>query len=269
MALACRLCGTAHGEGRTRAKVHTASRVGRFRGRFGARVAVQGKPPFYSEDAVNPMRTVKRQGAGPWSPGEGNRGSGARSFPGIAGPGRPRPTVVVLGLLLLVGLLLGLPLSAQAHDERAVKAAMVFNLIKYVEWPQPMADNVLLVGFIGEPSVGEALNSLLAGKTSELGSVRVVALASDADLARCGVLYVSHASPAKARAAMEKVRGKNILTVGDSAAFARAGGMVGLVTKGDQVQIEINLDAVQAGGLRVSSRLLRLATLVNTAKSGN
>jgi hypothetical protein len=52
------------------------------------------------------------------------------------------------------------------------------------------------------------------------------------------------------------------LTVGESEDFIRDGGMVGLVRDADQIQIQVNLEATQAAGLRISSRLLSLAVVV-------
>jgi hypothetical protein len=211
------------------------------------------------------MTTGQRQPVEGSGPGGKNCRSFARRLAGVLGGNWGRIAFLAIGLLALFG---APRLGAQAHDEQAVKAALVYNLTKYVEWPQAKADNTLLIGFIGEPSAGETLKSLLTGKPSESRSIRVISLPSDEVLMRCGVLYISHSPPGKARAAMEKVRGRSILTVSDAASFAQGGGMVGLITRGDQVHIEINLEAVQTGGLRVSSRLLSLATLVTTAKAG-
>jgi hypothetical protein len=41
--------------------------------------------------------------------------------------------------------------------------------------------------------------------------------------------------------------------------------MVGLVRAGQQVRLEINLDAVERGKLKISSRVLSLATIVHDA----
>ena len=53
-----------------------------------------------------------------------------------------------------------------------------------------------------------------------------------------------------------------MLTVGDSDKFVRTGGMVGLVRSGDQIEIEVNLEALRSRQLDMSSRLLSLAVVV-------
>ena len=162
----------------------------------------------------------------------------------------------------------GLPVNAQLHDERAIKVAYVFNLTKYVEWPHD--GKQLVVGFVGEGPMGEALEKMLNGKMSGTMAIRVINSPGDNVLEQCDILYVVYSSPTNVRAALDRVRGKSILTVGDTDSFAKAGGMVGLVRSGEQVQLQVNLDAVQEAHLRISSRVLDLATIVHaTAKARN
>jgi dihydroxyacid dehydratase/phosphogluconate dehydratase len=58
-------------------------------------------------------------------------------------------------------------------------------------------------------------------------------------------------------------RGTSVLTVGENDKFVREGGMIGFVRTGDSIQIEVNLDSVNAGNLKISSRLLDLALIVH------
>jgi hypothetical protein len=154
------------------------------------------------------------------------------------------------------------PASAQLQDERAVKAAFVFNLTKYVEWPHPSDE--LVIGFIGDSSMGEVLRKTLAGKTSESRPIRVLLSPSDDELERCNIFYIAQSSPAKIRSALDKVRNKSILTVGDAEPFAREGGMVGLVRAGEQVQIQVNLEVTRESQLKISFRLLNLSVIVRS-----
>jgi hypothetical protein len=149
---------------------------------------------------------------------------------------------------------------AQLADERAVKAVFVFNLTKYVEWPQPNQE--LIVGINDDASTAETLKKVLDGRTSESRPIRVLLFPSEAQLEQCSILYVGHSSPKKWRAVLERVRNKSILTVGDSDSFAQDGGIVGLVTTGDHIQIQVNLVAAGEAHLKISSRLLNLSTIV-------
>ena len=154
--------------------------------------------------------------------------------------------------------------TGQAKDEYAVKAAFVFNLTKYVEWPSSNSKEII-VGFIGEGPMGTTLHQVLSGKATGSKTVRVIVEPSKEELQRCNILYVSYSSLQKIRSVFERIPSKNVLTVGDSPLFTKWGGVVGLITTGDHVQIQINPAAAEAAQLKISSRLLSLAALVSQA----
>jgi hypothetical protein len=175
---------------------------------------------------------------------------------------RPLPLPRLQYILTLL-LLFGAPASAQLQNEYAVRAAFVLNLTKYVEWPQ--ASVALTVCSIGDGPIGETLKQMLAGKTNESRPIQVLLFPSDEALERCHIVYIAHSSSKKIRAALDRVGNRSILTVGDTDSFTREGGMVGLVRVGEQMQIQVNLDATQAARLKVSSRLLKLSSVVRVA----
>ncbi len=175
-----------------------------------------------------------------------------------------------LGWWLFVCVAAGLaplrPVWAESRDDRSVRAAYVFNLIKYVEWPAPK--NELLIGFFGDAATGDVLGSMLNGRTSEGRTLRVVSSPSDEELARCSLLYVADPDAKEVRKALQKVKGSSVFTIGETDSFARAGGMVALVNTGDHIQIEVNLEAAQSAGIRISSRVLNLAVIVGQGQKG-
>lgn len=150
--------------------------------------------------------------------------------------------------------------SPAQQDERAVRAAFVFNLTKYVVWPIP--SDRLVVGVIGHGNIGPVLKQVLDGKTSDGRRITVMIHNSEAELGDCDVLYVAGLPPATLHSVLSRVAGRAVLTVGDSDQFVRAGGMVGLVRSGDEIEIEVNLPALRSRRLDMSSRLLKLAVLV-------
>lgn len=167
---------------------------------------------------------------------------------------------VFLVLAVLVPLSPGW-LSAQ-QDERAVRAAFVFNLTKYVSWPG--ARDRLVIGVVGEPDTGAVLKQVLDGKVSDGRRIAVVLHTPDSELSECDLLYVGGVSPATLRSILNRTGKRAVLTVGDSDRFVRSGGMVGLVRSGDQIEVEVNLEALRSRQLDMSSRLLNLAVLVSS-----
>ncbi|MBL0717480.1 MAG: TonB-dependent receptor [Desulfosarcina sp.] len=61
---------------------------------------------------------------------------------------------------------------------------------------------------------------------------------------------------------LAKVEGKAILTIGEISGFTEAGGIINLVKTRNRIKFEVNLNAAQQAGLKISSRILKLATIV-------
>ena len=148
------------------------------------------------------------------------------------------------------------------QDERAVRAAYVFSLTKYVSWPN--RQDRLVIGVVGDGDIGPVLKQVLDGKTSDGKNIKVAIHPSENELRDCNMLYVTDPSPGEVRSVLHRIGGRPILTVGETDGFIReGGGMVALVRSGDQMQIEVNLKSLRMRQLQMSSRLLRLAVIVS------
>ena len=74
-------------------------------------------------------------------------------------------------------------------------------------------------------------------------------------------------APTQHRAYAPRSLGCSVLTVSDIDGFADAGGMIQLVREGGRVRFEVNLDSVRGADLTMSSKLLRLASVVHEGAS--
>ena len=64
-------------------------------------------------------------------------------------------------------------------------------------------------------------------------------------------------------AAQQKLKDANVMTVGESDDFtSTAGGVARLYTEDSRIRIEINRTAADKAGLHISSKLLKLARIV-------
>jgi hypothetical protein len=150
------------------------------------------------------------------------------------------------------------------QDERAVRAAFVYNLTKYVRWPDQTRE--ITVCAAGNDNMGPLLKKVIDGKDIDGRPIHVLLQPADANASRCDIVYVSKTAPTSTKTMLERTRGTAMLTVGEEDNFVRGGGMVGLVRIGDRIELEVNLEAVQAAGLSISSRLLDLAVIMRSGR---
>lgn len=165
--------------------------------------------------------------------------------------------------LLLVLLLPGMT-RAQA-PEYDLKAAFLFNFVKFVEWP-PTAfagDRApLTICVYGDDPFGSTLDALVEGERVGERSLLVRRPDSLRGLEGCHVLFVSRSEKDRLGDVLAQVQRDPVLTVGDSDGFLRAGGAINFILEGSKVRFLIDQAAAARSGLRISSKLMRLA--VNT-----
>jgi len=159
-----------------------------------------------------------------------------------------------------------LQLSAQGQiEEYQVKAAFLYNLAKFVEWPAQsfrIPTSPIVICILGHDPFGRALTEMLEGKVLD-GRALVVQQISDAQKAgNCHVVFVGSSEQKRFRSILQDLKASGVLTVGDTEGFAAQGGVVNLKLEGGMVRFEVNLEVGKEKNLRISSKLLSLAQIV-------
>lgn len=150
--------------------------------------------------------------------------------------------------------------------EYLIKAAILYNLAKFATWPDTAfssADAPVRMCILGRDPFGPALASL-QGKRIGRRKLAVTASVDVEFAAACHVLFVSASEEYRLAEILQTLSKSPVLTVADFQHFANAGGMVGLTELDDRSRLEINVDAAGQAGLKLSSKLLRLAVTVDT-----
>jgi hypothetical protein len=146
--------------------------------------------------------------------------------------------------------------------EYQVKAAIVYNLAKFVEW-SPEDRGPLIFVVIGKDPFGATLDETLRGKNVNGRGLLVRRINGIQDLQPCHLLFISSSERSRVREILQAA-GVNVLTLGEMEQFARLGGMISFVIEESKVRFEINVDALACAGIKVSSRLLQLAKVVRS-----
>ncbi|MCI4627158.1 MAG: YfiR family protein [Candidatus Magnetoovum sp. WYHC-5] len=89
-------------------------------------------------------------------------------------------------------------------------------------------------------------------------------LKSNGDIQNCHVLYISQSESNRIGQLLDNpmINSQHILTIADMEGFSQKGGMVNLFVESSKIRFEINVEAVERAGLKISSQLLKLAKIV-------
>lgn len=162
--------------------------------------------------------------------------------------------------VVLVGVVLA-PLAWPASREYEIKAAFIYNFLRYIEWPS--SKTTFTVGILGDDPFDGGLEQFqrkpLAGKTITVRTIKSAKEARGLD-----VLFISSTEADKLDGTLAALKGTPVLTISDLPSFVDHGGQIGFTAERNRIRFIVNTDALAASDLKASSNLLKLAILKNS-----
>lgn len=168
--------------------------------------------------------------------------------------------IILSTLLLIMG---SLQLQAQTPSRAdQVKAVFIYNFTQFVDWPSNSFSNnsaPFIIGILGKDPFGSYMDSVVAGERFGSHPIEVHRFNSIREARNCQLLFINTTEPDDA---IKELQNRSILTVSDRKDFAAYGGMVRLFVENNKMKLQINLKAAKAANLSISSKLLRLADVI-------
>ncbi len=166
----------------------------------------------------------------------------------------------VLALIFL------LPCNHRGEDvvlsEYQVKAAFVFNFVKFIEWPVAAfadARSPIAIGILGKNLLGEHLNQLVRDKTLNNRSIVIRECKTLEEARTCHVIFINVSETKRVPEILQRIGTDNILTVGETEDFIKNGGMINFFREGNRFRFQINDEPAKKAGLKIDSKLLGLS----------
>ena len=150
--------------------------------------------------------------------------------------------------------------------EYEVKAAFIYNFLKFVSCPEEQEQKKYMVGVYGRLA-SQVSSQVFSGKTANNLPIEVIELKSSdlKDSKRtqiCSVVYISMEYAGQQKDILGQIKGKSILSIGEDASFMREGGIINFLIEDKKVRFDINLDAAEEAKIEIRAKLLRLARKV-------
>jgi len=164
-------------------------------------------------------------------------------------------------LLAFLFLTLAQPARA-ALAENEVKAAVVYHLSLFAEWPPgSLREGRFNLCVLTENEIMADALSRLGGKTVKGVSLMAWRKHPMHDLSICQMVFLGEMNDAARSRVIARLAGQPVLTIVNGGAQL-PGAMVSLGIAAEHVYFDIDLASVQRGGLRLDAKLLRLARSV-------
>jgi hypothetical protein len=172
------------------------------------------------------------------------------------------PRAFVLAAILLASA----PIPA-APTETQVKAVFLFNFARFVEWPAftfAGGTSPFTLCVYGTDAIGADLEAVVRGESISGRPMVVRRVSESRELQQCQILFIPRSADRELEDVLAALDHRATLTVSDLDGAARRGVMIRLMNVGGKVRLRVNVDALRAAHLTVSSNLLRAAEIVGT-----
>jgi hypothetical protein len=157
--------------------------------------------------------------------------------------------------------------NAQSKEYQ-IKAAFLYNFAQFINWPSDAFANTnapFYIGILGDDPFDGSLDETI--QDENINGHKIVAVRSQRieDLKNCQIIFVSKSEKKHVAEILTELDSKPILTVSEIDGFAQHGGSINFFLAGTKVRFEINREAAQNNGLKISSQLLSVGKIVPSA----
>jgi hypothetical protein len=151
---------------------------------------------------------------------------------------------------------------AQERPPHEIHAAMLYNFIKYVQWPNEGEAGEFVVGVIGDDNVFNTLKQWYDGKPKGSKKYVIKKLSSPAESSDCQVVYVGKSKNKDFDTIKTNTTGKSILTITDGNGLGQKGSCINFKVVDGKLKFELNQATVNGSNLKISSQLSSMAILI-------
>lgn len=161
--------------------------------------------------------------------------------------------------LLIFGITMGFAQDRPSHE---IHSAMLYNFIKYVQWPNEGEAGEFIVGVIGDDNVFTTLKQWYDGKPKGSKKYVIKKLASADEASTCQVVYVGKSKNRDFESIRNSTNGKSVLTITDGNGLGQKGSCINFKVIDGKLKFELNQGVLSSSSLRVSTQLSSMAILI-------
>lgn len=164
------------------------------------------------------------------------------------------------------------PNESLAHEfsalEEQVKAAMLFKFLSYIDWPATTftaPESAYRVWVLGAESIEEELRLVSAERSVNQRPVDVLGTNSLRNIERPHVVFVGHGYEKYLPKLAHMARKESFVIITERSAGLAHGSTINLRLLDGRMRFDVSLDSAHSNGLKLSARLLSVASSVQSS----
>lgn len=164
--------------------------------------------------------------------------------------------------LAIAAILMSSTAFAQERAMHEVYSMMVFNFLKYVQWPDHTGSGEFVIGVVGNNDVYSTLSTWYAGKPRGSKTYVIKKFNSASEVQDCHVVFIDKSRSGEFDAINSRVKGKGTLVITDKNGLGVRGSGINFKTVDNKLKFELNQKAIETSNLKVSGALSSMAILI-------
>ena len=146
-----------------------------------------------------------------------------------------------------------------------VKAVLIYKFLLFVEWRRPIEfpEDRFVIGLVGENPFRGSLDTVFKQQKVQKRQVEIRVVQDKEEFDNCHVLFIPFTERHRLKRTVALAKERGILLLGDTPGFGEKGIHINFFENEDQkLRFEINVEQAREAGLYISSKLLKLARIV-------
>lgn len=155
--------------------------------------------------------------------------------------------------------------SVQAQiSESEIKAAYIERFTRFIDWPDDFENNTFKIAVIGENPYNTALDDLFTDTKIKKHSVKLIYTNNLNDIKNVNLVFISGSEKKRINEILKAIGKRPILIISDTKGFCELGTHINMYVDENYIRYEINKEALEKSGLKVTSLLLVSAKIVKS-----
>ena len=138
------------------------------------------------------------------------------------------------------------------------KSVFVYQIIKYVEWPDEEGEFV--IGVLGESEIYDYLLNIAKKKNTNGRAIVIRQFADPGSIQECDILYISKRKKGALELVLASGSTSHTLIITENRDLCEKGSGINFIRNGESLGFELCNQNIKTAGLKVSSELEKLAT---------
>lgn len=162
---------------------------------------------------------------------------------------------------VLLTLFLSGSVFAQQRPIHEVYSMMMFNFIKYVQWPDA-GSSEFVIGIVGNNDILSTMSSYYKGAKVGTKTIVIKKVQSPTDADDCQMVFIDKTRSADFDSYSSRTKGKNTLLITDKNGLGEKGSGINFKVVDNKLKFELNQKAIESANLKVANSLSSMAILI-------